>query len=190
MLTLVGGASRSGKTRLARLLLERRGVAYFPVDALMKGFVNGYPAFDLDPETSALLRGEMLSPILRALAVNLLEEHRYHPDYLLEGDEILPAFAVELAAAYPGQVRACFLGYVHAVPEEKLRLIRRFEPDWAEYYGDDRLVLAFLGEQVAYSRWLQQECARLDLAYFDVSQDFDGALEHAAGYLLEGNGSN
>ena len=147
MLYLVGGASRSGKTWLARTLLERQQIAYFPVDALMMGFVNGFKEYDLDPETSGIVRGEKLWPILRAVAVNLIEEQHYHPDYLLEGDELLPKHAADLVGAHPGEVRACFLGYTRVIPSEKLQAVRRFEPDWAKFYNDDGIVLSFLEGQ-------------------------------------------
>jgi hypothetical protein len=186
MLYLVGGASRSGKTRLARSLLERKGIAYFPVDALMMGFFNGYPDFGLDPETSGIVRGEKLWPILRAVVVNLIEEKLYHPDYLFEGDELLPKHAAELAGAYPGEVRACFLGYTDVVPAEKLRAVRQFEPEWAKFYNDDGIVLAFLERQAEFSRYLQQECATHGLPYFDVSNDFDGGVEAAYKFLVTG----
>jgi hypothetical protein len=184
MLYLVGGASRSGKTWLARRLLERRQVAYFSIDALMMGFANGYPEFGLDPETSAILRGGKLWPILRAVAVNFIEEKRYHPDYLLEGDELLPEYVAELSQVYPGEVRACFLGYTRLAPLEKLQAVRRFEPDWACYYNDDDFVLSFLAEQVQYSRYLRQECALYGLEYFDGLADFSEMMEVACEYLV------
>ncbi len=186
MITLVGGASRSGKTRLARTLLERRKIAYFPIDALMMGFANGYAEFGLDPETSSQVRGEKLWPILRGIIVNLIEERLYHPDYLLEGDELLPRYAAEVAAEYPGEVQACFLGYTKVIPADKLMAVRQFEPDWAKFYHDDGIVLAFLEEQAEFSRYLKAECTKYKLAYFDGSDDFEGAVEAAVRFLMSG----
>lgn len=108
MLYLVGGASRAGKSTLARRLLLEKQVPYFPIDALMMGFANGWPQFGLDPDTSNFVRGEKLWPILRAMAVNIIEEAATHPSYLLEGDELLPGHVAELSHEYEGQIRACF----------------------------------------------------------------------------------
>jgi len=184
MLYFVGGASRSGKTWLARRMLESHQIAYFPIDVLMMGFINGYPDFGLDPETEGITRGEKLWPILRGMAVNLIEEKRYHPDYLLEGDELLPKNVAELITTYPRDVRACFLGYTHIVPSEKLQSVRKFEPDWAEFYKNDEILLSFLAEQSEYSQYLRQECSIYGLNYFDGSEDFTRTVETALQYLI------
>lgn len=184
MLYLVGGASRSGKTWLAQKLLERRKIAYFPIDALMMGFVNGDPGFGLDPETSGVVRSEKLWPILRNIAVNLIEEKLYHPNYLLEGDELLPKYVIDLVRTYPGEIKACFLGYTHIDPAEKLQTVRQFEPDWAKFYDDDEIVKFFLAEQAIYSQYLCKECAAHGLLYFDCSDDFAATVEIACDYLI------
>ena len=176
MLYLVGGASRSGKSALARRMLAERGVPYFSIDVLMMGLSRGLPAFGLDPEDSGVSRGEMLWPILRAMAVNLLEEERVHPNYLLEGDELLPGHVAELRTAYPGRVRACFLGYREAIPEAKLRAVRSVESDWMDYCSDEE-VLAFLAGEVEHSAYLERECARHGLRYFDCHTPSGNGLE-------------
>jgi len=185
MIYLVGGASRAGKSTLARRLVQQQGIPYFPIDALMMAFANGYAAFGMDPNTPSETRGEQLWPILRALAVNLLEEERTHPTYLLEGDELLPKYVAELSSAYPGQVRACFIGYTRAAPAEKLQQVRQAEPDWNTWCPDQD-VLAFLAYSVRFSRYLESECAAYGLPYFDGSDDFARATEEAGAYLLAG----
>jgi hypothetical protein len=182
MLYLVGGVSRAGKSFLARRLLTQHRIPYFSLDILMMGFANGYPAFGLDPETSAFVRGEQLWPIVRAMAVNILEEVLVHPTYLLEGDTLLPEHVAELAHNYAGQVRACFIGYAQLNVIEKLRDIRQSEADWANYYTDEQ-ALAFLAGEVEYSRYLQRECAAHGLRYFDSSEDLAAAVDEAAAYL-------
>jgi len=182
VLYLVGGASRAGKSFLARRLLLQQHIPYFSLDILMMGLANGYPAFGLDPDTSSLMRGELLWPIVRAMAVNILEEALVHPTYLLEGDELLPEPVAALSRAYPGRVKACFIGYSDLTPVEKLRAVRQFESDWASYWSDDQ-TLAFLAGEVEYSRYLQQQCAACGLAYFDSSENLTRTVDEAARYL-------
>jgi hypothetical protein len=183
MLYLVGGASRAGKSLLARKLLAERGIPYFSLDILMMGLRDGHPAFGLNPETSAEVRGEQLWPLVRAMAVNILEEARTHPTYLLEGDELLPRRVAELCQDYPGQIRACFIGYARLDPRDKLRDIRHCEADWGDYYGEEE-ALAFLADQVELSRHLERECARYGLRYLDSSEDMMAAVTEATEYLI------
>jgi hypothetical protein len=183
MLYLVGGASRSGKSLLARRLLMRQHIPYFSIDILMMGLFNGYPAFGLDTEASGIVLGEMLWPILRAMAVNILEEKLYHPTYLLEGVELLPKHVAELIQTYPGQIRACFIGYTRLEPAAKLPVVRQHEKDWGNYYTDEE-ALAFLAGEVEFSRYLQHECAAYNLRYFDCSEDIMGTVEEAMQYLM------
>jgi hypothetical protein len=186
MLYLVGGASRSGKTSLARRLLLRRKVPYFSLDVLMMGLAKGVPAFGVDPEASGRALGEMLWPLVRAMAANLFEEAPVHPSYLLEGVQLLPSHVAELGTGYAGQVAACFLGYGAVDPASKLEAVRRREPGWCSHYTEAE-ALAFVAGEVEFSRWLQAECERCGLPYFDEPDDPAAAV--AAAYdLLVGHG--
>lgn len=183
MLYLVGGASRAGKSWLARRLLERQGVPYFSLDVLMMGLANGWPWAGIDPESSSERRGEQLWPLIRAMAVNLLEEEATHPTYLIEGDTLLPYHVAELRAAYPARVRACFIGYAGIEPPEKLRRARLHEPDWCAHYSEAE-ALAFLADMVRFSRYLEHECAAHGIAYFDCTTALEPALAAAHRYLM------
>ena len=81
-----------------------------------------------------------------------------------------------MRAAYPGRVRACFLGYREAIPEAKLRAVRSVETDWMDYCSDEE-VLAFLAGEVEHSAYLERECARHGLRYFDCSTPSGNGLE-------------
>lgn len=183
MLYLVGGASRAGKSMLARKLLMQRHIPYFSIDILMMGLANGFPEFGLDPEDSGVVRGEKLWPILRAMCVNILEEKLYHPTYLLEGDSLLPKHVAELIRTYGTEVKACFIGYTEVVPVEKLRDIRMFESAWANSHTGAQ-ALAFIADQMGFSVYLQQECATHNLRFCDCSVDLPKALDDAFHYLV------
>lgn len=183
MLYLLGGASRAGKSYLAREMLRRAGVPYFPIDALMMGFANGVPRFGIVPEDSGQARGERLWPLLRAMAVNLLEEEATHPTYLLGGDELLPARAAELIRDYPGQVRACFIGYADVDPAAKLVDVRCGHATWMEWAGEEA-ALAAIVEAVEFSRYVESECAAHGIPYFDLSQSKEAGAAQALAYLL------
>jgi hypothetical protein len=185
MLYLVGGASRAGKSLLANKLLAQAHVPYFSLDILMMGFARGWPAFGLNPDDAGVVRGEQLWPILRAMAVNILEEAATHPTYLLEGDVLLPKHVAELMQSYGAEVRACFLGYTDVVPLEKLRAIRRFEDDWGRGWGGtDEALCAYLASEMRFSAYLRSECETWGLRYLDCSADLVHTVDEALHHLL------
>jgi hypothetical protein len=86
MLYIVGGASRAGKSTVARRLLTQHQIPYLPTDMIMMGLAQGMPELGIDPDQSQLVRGEQLWPVLRAMAGNSIANNT---DYLLEGDVLL-----------------------------------------------------------------------------------------------------
>lgn len=182
MLYLIGGASRSGKSIVARRLLHERGIPYFSLDFLMMGLVNGLPELGFDPDQPSRVTAEKLWPLLRAVLVNILETE---VDYLIEGDTILPQHVSELAQRFGPAIRACFIGYAEVAPGQKLADIRTFgghPNDWVSDYPDD-YVLALVASMIQFSDYLSQTCAQFNLPYFDSSHDFSGAVEAAVTYL-------
>jgi hypothetical protein len=65
-----------------------------------------------------------------------------------------------------------------------LRAVRQFEPEWADFYHNDKIILSFMAEQNKYSQYLLQECAVHGLKYFDVSEDFAGTVGTDCHYLI------
>jgi hypothetical protein len=188
MLYLIGGAPRSGKSLLVRKLLAERHVPYFPIDLLMMGVAGGWPDADVDPAASDAVVGERLWPVVRGMALTLIEDAL---DYAIEGAQLQPAHVAEVTDLHPTAVRACFLGYAGAAPDEKLRAIRDhtgLANDWIQNHTDEQ-ILAFIRQMTAYSAELRDRCAAYGLRYFEVSQDFDRSLTSALSYLMAPDGA-
>ena len=182
MLYLVGGAPRAGKSILAQRMLDERKVAYFPTDTLMMGVANAMPQLGLKPDDSPSTRAPIMWPILRGMAVKILENGE---DYLLEGDVLMPAHAVELRERFGSAVRSCFLGYETVDSLAKVRDIRRHaagKEDWTNEC-DDAHLLRIVGEFKSLSEQLHIECSKFELAYFDGSADLFAAIDAASAHL-------
>ena len=72
MLYIIGGASRSGKTTIAKKIFDRRKIPCLSLDWLVMGFTNGIPAYGIH---DLLLPDEIagnLWSFLRAMCESML----------------------------------------------------------------------------------------------------------------------
>ena len=184
MLYLVGGVSRSGKTRIARKILADRQVPYLSLDWLMMGFNDGIPEYGIHhllwPDEIA----RTMSPFLQGMIGCMLADGT---DYVIEGEAMLPEFVAGLIAKSPDKVRAAFLGYAEIDLDEKVSLIKRHgdgESDWLTGQSDE-YIRDHVGNMIAYSRMIKEECERHGVPYFDTSEDFQGTIEAATAFLVD-----
>ncbi len=103
------------------------------------------------------------------------------PQYVVEGDALWPYGVRILMDAYPGEVKACFLGYGSINPKNKLLEIRDFPGrvnDWIQGHTDE-YILELCEEMIAWSQFLEVECNLYGIPYIDVSRDFLKGIENA-----------
>ena len=108
-------------------------------------------------------------------------------DYIVEGCYVLPRHADDTRTKYPGQVKACFLGYANMSPSDKLAEVRRYggaPGDPLRDYTDDAAV-SNIRRFISYSRFVRDECFRLGFPYLEV-RDRDEAVAAATRELLKG----
>ncbi len=183
MLYFIGGASRSGKTLMARHLLAERGLAYLSLDCIVMGFTNGLPRIGIHDKLMPDEIAERLWDFLEAMCQSMLWSD---VDYVIEGEAMLPENLRALVDKHPGRVRACFLGYADSSIETKLREVRehsREHNDWLTR-EPEAYIRDHLANMVDFSRMLRDECRAHDMRYFETSKDFSAATERARRYLL------
>jgi len=184
MLYIIGGAARAGKTKIARRMLDEHNIPLFCIDYIVSGLDQGVPSLGIIGESPTRPKAEKLWPILRGMLHNIVEEE---PHYLVEGDSIWPQGVAKLLKAYHPQIRAVFIGYANTNPQQKLTEIRQFRGDvndWIQDYSD-QYILDLCVEMIEWSQFLQVECKKYDLPYFDVSREFSLTLEKAYTALME-----
>jgi len=180
-LIFIGGAARSGKGILARRILAEMQLPFLSLDVLKMGLTRGVPEYAIDPDAGGMQVAARLWPLVCEMSITMLHEQI---DYVFEG-EILPKHVDALRQAYPTQVHACFLGYSKIAPSQKLFEIRTHAGhpnDWPRDYTDADL-LAIIDREIAFSRYVQAECDRVQFRYFDTSQNFMQVLDEAAAYV-------
>jgi hypothetical protein len=175
MLYLIGGASRAGKSLLARRLLAEHGVPGFPLDAIMMA-AQRLPehGFAVQSGDSAYQRATMLWPFTSELIFTAAAQMQ---DYAFEGDYLLPRLVAVFQKKYPAlPTRAVFLGYAQADPALKLEAIREHVStnDWTRRL-DANALQDVVQRQIDFSRRLRAECSLWGLPYVEAP-----ACNHAA----------
>jgi hypothetical protein len=182
MIYLVGGAARSGKTILTQRLLKEHGVPYFCMDYFVTALENGCPELGIDSEEANITRTAKVWPRIEYLIRNIAE---VEPAYTVDGDALSPTGVESLVSEYGSKLRPCFIGYANISPLLKLHQIRTFTGgvnDWIQDHTDE-YILDLIDDMIAYSCFAEQECHRLSLPYFDVSDDFPDTIERVYAYL-------
>jgi putative acetyltransferase len=185
MIHYIGGAARCGKGILVRRLLAELHLPYLSLDVLKMGLARGYPEMAFDPDAGGMQVAERMWPLVREMSRNLFDEQA---GYVFEG-EILPRHVDALRQEYTTQVNACFLGYSTISPEQKLREIRThsgYPNDWPQEYSDASL-LSIIQREIAFSQYLQAECARVQFPYFDLSRQFMPVLDEVVAFIRSTN---
>jgi len=183
MIYILGGASRSGKTQLTRRAVKEKGVPYFPLDALFLGLKKGAPELGVNHDNTFRERPLKMWPVVKPV-VNFFAEEE--DDFVIEGDSLLPSQVHELINEGKS-IRACFVGYVEINKEEKLSLVRKHhqgEKDWTKDIPDEQMI-EMIDEMIEFSKYLKKECGKYDIAYFDISNDFEKTHQEIFKYLFD-----
>lgn len=104
MVVLIGGASHTGKTRLAQKILEKYGYPYLSVDHLKMGLIrSGYT--DLTPMEDDKLT-DYLWPVVREMAKTAIENGQ---NLVIEGCYIPFGWRESFGEGYGEHIRCRFL---------------------------------------------------------------------------------
>ena len=184
MLFLVSGASRSGKTLIAKRILADQQIPYLSVDWLMMGFNDGLPEYGIHhllwPDEIA----EKIEPFLLGMIDSMLVDGI---NYVIEGEAMLPQMVADLVENNPDKVKAVFVGYTEIEVEDKVALVKKYgngENDWLTKESDE-YVRDHVGNMIAYSKMIRKGCEEHGLPYIDTSHDFTGAIDAATDCLVE-----
>jgi hypothetical protein len=183
MLYILGGASRSGKSILSRRFASDLGIPFFCLDFLVTS-LQDIPSLHIKHDQPFIAKAENLWPMAKNMLSHIISEE---PNYLIEGDGILPKQIVELSQLHPNAIRSAFVGYTEISAKDKLKEIREFggqKDDWTMNYSDDEMT-KYITDMIEYSNYLKTECEINNILYFDVSFDFKNKIDELFNYFMQ-----
>ena len=186
MLYLIGGASRAGKTTVARRILKARGVPYFSLDWIVMGFTNGMPACEIHDKLFPDEIADRLSGFLDAMVRSMIWEGG---SCAVEGEAMLPELIRNLADDHPGEVQSCFLGYDSANVDIKVDEIRSFSQEQRDWLTKEpnAYIRDHVQNMILFSKKVRHQCEKHGVRYFDASNEFCAVLDKATEFLLSGS---
>ena len=174
---IICGASRSGKSALARRLQKKLEISWILGDAIVSGLEDAFHDLGISHQGDLSHIGDMLTNYIKFLL--------WHYDYagcgyVFDSTHLYPRHVLNIREKI-GAVPAVFLFYAEADPKQKLLEIRRFDPaqNWWTAELSDNELMQVIHDQINKSRELSESCADFDIPYIEVSQDFELALEKA-----------
>jgi len=183
MLYILGGAPRCGKSIIARRFVSERNISYFSTDFLIESLEKGAPQLNIK-FGPFIPKAEKVWPILNYLMKGIVE---WTESYLIEGDSLLPKYLSTFQKRNKNKVSCCFVGFTKISPEDKLSEIRKYsnqKDDWTNKRSDQQMLKA-INSMIEFSEFLETECTKYNIKYFDVSDNFQENLDEVFDFLTK-----
>lgn len=169
---LILGASRSGKSTLAKKLSEKYGYHILPIDALVSAFAKVFPELGIYHSYSC---DKILAPFIAEI-LNVLAEDESEQRFIVEGCHVFPSSIINLL----NLDKCCLI--VVAYPQQSVQgmfdSIRRFDngQEYTVKMSDNEL-LEMIERNIAYSQKLQACAKKEGLLFIDTSKEREKTLE-------------
>lgn len=174
MIYLIGGASRVGKSTLAKMLLTRKGISYIPADLLTHAVNDTYPDLGLRKNGWDSIPDKFF-PLLKNI---LLGIKFYEAGFTVEGDSFFPSHAKELMKEI--EMKCCFLGTSNI----NLKDIRGHSfYDWVGT-RPEKEQQELPGWIIEKSNMFKEDCEKYGITYFDMAIEREKTLEAAYDFLI------
>lgn len=178
MIILVVGASRSGKTTLAKKLCGQLEMSYLPLDSIISTLEKLYPEIGIQHLDDNLVFSKKLAVFIAEFIKHLEYEDL---NLIIDSYQLFPADYVEVLLE---KVPIIYLGYPHLTAEEKLCEIRQHQrkQDWTHLFGDLEMI-PILSQFIHESKIMYHQCQEHKIPFFDTGADYLKAIGQAFLYI-------
>ena len=184
MIYIVSGASRSGKSIIAKKMLEDYQIPYMPIDVVMMGFMNGVKESGIHDKMWPNEIAKKLWGFLEGCIETLIHQDS---DYLLEGEAFLPSLIQELIKKYPNKIKVVFIGYSHVTLDKKVKDVKTYpsgKNDWLKQLEDEAIII-HVKNMIDYSLRIKNDCEQYHLPYFDITSNFHSSINQVVSFLIK-----
>lgn len=175
MIYLIGGVPRAGKSTLSHLLVERNKIPFVPLDSLVHMIKDVVPDLKMTEVYDQI--PEKFYPFLERLTYYTTYTV---PNYVIEGDCLLPRHVDELRKKY--EVKSVFLGNSNT----NMETIRKYvgHNDWMDELPPEQLA-DFPNWLIKQSLFFAEECKKYNITYIDMTDGlYSENLERAYASLI------
>lgn len=176
---IIVGASRSGKSTVAKQICKNQNMVYIPFDAIVSTLENLYPEINI----LHLDDNKDMSPKLAKFICEFIK----HLDY----EDINYVF--DLYQLYPNDLHKyidisnfviVYMGYPNQSPREKLEIIKKYARinDWTKRIDDEEMLEAITSFRDENKRMYIQ-CLEHNIPFFDTSIDFKETISKVINYI-------
>ena len=176
MIILLGGAMRTGKTTIARRLVETLRISTISTDDIVEMLRDGAPQLGIHADMDPTARYPLLEPFLDGLVRARIESRE---PLIVEGDAFSPRWAARARDEHPADVRPYFVGELTIEPALKLRYMRDHTATQGGWLADESPETHdwALRRIFEISRENEAACRELDIPFFDIGADFNASVE-------------
>jgi adenylate kinase family enzyme len=169
MIYILTGIAKSGKSLVSKKIVQDFNIAKISTDEIMMDLHKKNQIDNLDIYASDSTVASKLEPFINELIAKMIDSNQ---DVLIEGVHFNTPFSRTLLDRYQNQIRIIYLGYRNSTVKEKTEELykykNRIDNPWIFDHQGEKVedIVAYMIEE---SKRIYQECTKLNLPYFDVT---------------------
>ena len=179
MHVIIAGSARSGKTTLS-LMLKEFGYVHYKMDSIKRGICEAYNLQYDNWDKVSIIMSKIINRMIKdqTTDTNYLKE-----DYVIDIPFLYPK---DLSLIDTSDTLVIFLGYPKLSLEENFNNIRMYDKDnyWTKEINDETLK-KMCQENIDFSKYLEEECNKYNIPYFDTSFNREEVLKNIISFIKE-----
>lgn len=168
MIVLIGAASCTGKTKLAKELMVKHGMPFYSVDHLKMGIFRSNPNCGFTPLDSNEWIGDKLWPLVKGIIMTAIENEQ---DLIVEGCYLFPSYLDSMDEIYRKAIVPAFICFSedYVINHYHDGIIKYRQVAEKREYDEDRDVSVFIQDHMA----LYRHCEASGFTPYVISEDYE-----------------